>query len=427
MSDEVKLIAFYLPQFHTIPENDKWWGEGFTEWTNVRKAKPLFDGHYQPHVPHSDIGYYNLRNIETQKQQAKTAQKYGIYGFCYYHYWFGGKKLLETPLQNVLQHPEIDLPFCICWANENWTRKWDGAEKKILIAQKHSPEDDLAFIKDVMPALKDSRYIFVDGKPLLVVYRPALFPDFKETAKIWRAEVKKNGFPGLHIARVENFDNGVAPEKFGCDINIDFSPDFDLGESIRSKKPATFSYDDLVVRKLSKIRPYSFVQSVCPSWDNAARRQDGGGFTFVHSSPEKYEYWLKHSIKKTLIEGGRSDHNMIFINAWNEWGEGAHLEPDEKYGYAYLEATKKAIHDAQMEVKSGFVLEQKIFKEFGSLLLERGKNLDEIARLSYVLEQREQELNLMRSSKFWKMREAWEGVKWLVRNPLKWTKKHILK
>ena len=362
---KIRTIAFYLPQFHTIPENDQWWGKGFTEWTNVKKAKPLFEGHYQPHVPHEDIGYYDLRDIEVQKKQAEMAKKYGLFGFCYYHYWFAGKKLLDTPLKNMLRHPEIELPFCVCWANENWTRQWDGAKDEILIAQHHSDEDDLNFILDMIPVLEDKRYITVERKPLLIIYRPKLFPDPKRTMEIWREEVRKHGLPGLYIAKVENFDKRIDPQEFGCDAAIDFAPDWDaLGKPVREGNPATLSYNSMIEDDLLKDRDYEFFRCVCPIWDNAPRRQDGGGVTFIDSSPEKYKYWLKNSIKQTLKKIKDPDKRMVFINAWNEWGEGAYLEPSKRYGYAYLDATKNAISEAEIEFKNGIMFDQFVIERF---------------------------------------------------------------
>jgi O-antigen biosynthesis protein len=361
--EKIKTIAFYLPQFHQIPENDKWWGEGFTEWTNVKKAKPLFGEHYQPHIPNDDLGYYDLSDIEVQKKQVELAKKYDIGGFCYYHYWFDGKKLLETPLKNILNHPEIDFPFCICWANENWTRRWDGDNKEILIAQNHSDEDDLAFIRDSIKILKDERYVKINGKPLVLIYRPALLPDSKKTMRIWREEAMKNGISDLYIVRVENFDRNIPPSEFGCDAAVKFAPNFDVCNYDRVReKPLASDYDTLVAEDITDChREYKLFKAVCPSWDNAARRQDCGGVSFINSSPKKYEYWLGKVIEYTL-HTFKEDERLVFINAWNEWGEGAHLEPDKKYGYKWLDATKKALAESDKLSKDHFLdYEYKIF------------------------------------------------------------------
>ncbi|MDJ0634982.1 MAG: glycoside hydrolase family 99-like domain-containing protein [Xenococcaceae cyanobacterium MO_188.B29] len=188
MNNNIKAIAFYLPQYHPIPENDKWWGKGFTEWTSVAKAKPLFKDHYQPHLP-ADLGFYDLRLPEVRQAQADLAREYGIYGFCYYHYWFNGKRLLERPFNEVLESGKPDFPFCLCWANENWTRRWDGQDREILIEQKYSVVDDREHIKSLISAFKDPRYIKIDGKPLFLIYRVNSLPDPSLTQKIWREEV----------------------------------------------------------------------------------------------------------------------------------------------------------------------------------------------------------------------------------------------
>lgn len=395
--EQVKAIAFYLPQFHPIPENDKWWGNNFTEWTNVRKAKPLFEGHYQPHAPHDDIRYYDLRDIEVQKKQAEMAKKYGIYGFCYYHYWFEGKKLLETPLQNLLQHQEIDFPFCICWANENWSRRWDGCDQEILISQNHSKEDDLAFIEDLFPALQDKRYIKVNGKPLVVVYRPGLLPNPKETMRIWREAVKKKGIGDLYIVRVENFDKGIPPEEFGCDAAINFEPNFETCQS--NSSPKQCSYDDILVDDILDFYRYPIFKCLCPGWDNTARRGMSGA-VFVGSSPEKYAYWLRKAVEYT-VKKFRKDERFLFFNAWNEWGEGAHLEPDKKYGYAYLEATSRVLN-------GDFHQDMEVFRIMDYVLerveIERAK---ETRNSQNIIQQKENDIVFMQSSKFWKLRSLY--------------------
>lgn len=434
---KIRAIAFYLPQFHAISENNTWWGEGFTEWTNVKKAKPLFDGHYQPHIPHDDIGYYNLENVDVLKKQAEMVKKYGIHGFCFYHYWFGGKKLLEKPLRNLLNHPEIDLPFCVCWANENWTRRWDGKDKEILMSQNHSNEDDLNFIKDLMPVLKDERYIKVDGKPLVLIYRPALLPDSKETMRVWKEEAKKNGIADLYIVRIENFDRNISPENFGCDASVKFAPNFDiLGPDKIADNPFRGSYDSSLIDDfISKDENYSLFKCVCPGWDNAARRQDGGGATFIDASPKKYKYWLRKVIEYTYYKF-RGDKRLVFINAWNEWGEGAHLEPDKKFGYGYLEATRDALEKINPDSVdyNDFEIERDVVvNNISTKLLNFNQKIQqkdrEIISKEQAIQQKDQEINFIKSSKFWKLREQYiylkNGIEFLVFSPRKFIKKYF--
>jgi hypothetical protein len=223
VSKDIRPIAIYLPQFHPVPENDLWWGKGFTEWTNVAKAKPLFDGHYQPHLP-ADLGFYDLRLAEVREEQAAMAKKYGIEGFCYYHYWFNGKRILERPFNEVLSSGKPDFPFMLCWANENWTKVWDGGENNILLEQKYSDEDDISHIKSLIPAFKDERYIKVDGKPVFAIYRSANIPDVKRTLETWRKEAKKEGLE-LYLCRMEGFGTwGESYLNDGFDAAISFEP-----------------------------------------------------------------------------------------------------------------------------------------------------------------------------------------------------------
>ena len=338
-----KLIAFYLPQYHPIPENDHWWGKGFTEWTNVAKAKPLFSAHYQPHIP-ADLGFYDLRLPETREAQAHLAQQYGITGFCYYHYWFNGKRLLHRVFDEVMITGKPDFPFCLCWANENWTRSWDGGDKKILIGQQYSQEDDLKHITWLIRAFKDPRYIKIQGKPLLLIYRTSDLPDPGKTAALWKEEVQKNGFPDLYLCKVESFANEhTDPHDLGFDAAVEFQPDWSrLGEeSNRHPGLHVFNYSDVVENMIKKSEPrYQRFPCVTPSWDNSPRRgQDG--VIFHDSQPFLYEKWLRHAVSK--VRRKPSDERIVFINAWNEWGEGNHLEPDQRNGHAYLHATKRAL------------------------------------------------------------------------------------
>lgn len=219
----IKAIAFYLPQFHRFPENDAWWGEGFTEWTNVRRSKPMFPGHIQPEEPHPSLGYYNLDDVEVMRKQAELAKHYGIYGFCFHHYWFSGKRLMEKPVDQLLATPSIDIPFCLNWANENWTRRWDGAEYEVLIAQNHSPEDDEAFMVDVLRYFRDPRYIRIQGKPLFLVYRPDILPDMRKTLSRWKSVCKRYGENEPYFVMCMSFTNSD-PQKFGFDAAVQFPP-----------------------------------------------------------------------------------------------------------------------------------------------------------------------------------------------------------
>lgn len=348
-SPSVRLIAFYLPQYHPIPENDNWWGEGFTEWSNVRPAQPQFDGHYQPRIP-GDLGYYNLLDEGVQKRQVELARLYGVGGFCFYFYWFGGRTLLEQPVQNYLDDASLTLPFCLCWANENWSRRWDGLEREILMAQHHSPEDDLAFIEHVSRCMRDGRYIRIGGKPLLVVYRPGLLPSAAETAGRWRTWCRQNGIGEIFLAYTQSFDT-KDPSEYGFDAAIEFPPNNSspplLTNRIRPSRPdfacTVYDWDGLVERSCRYADPgYPIFRSVCPSWDNTARRRNAATI-FVNSSPDRYRVWLSNAIDDTRARFAKRDEQLVFVNAWNEWAEGAYLEPDVRYGYAYLDATRRAL------------------------------------------------------------------------------------
>lgn len=349
---QARVIAFYLPQYHPIPENDLWWGKGFTEWHNASRARPQFEGHYQPHLP-GELGFYDLRVPEVQRRQAELARLYGIDGFCYYFYWFGGKTLLETPLRQMLRDPEVDIPFCLCWANENWTRRWDGLEQNVLIAQEHSPEDDLAFIAHIAPYLNDPRYIRVDGKPLLVVYRPNLLPDMAATAQRWRDWCRQNGIGEIHLCMTESFER-VDPSIYGLDASIEFPPNNtdppDITSDFQFHDPEFHGkvYDWRVFpeRAGAYAAPaHNVYRGVCTSWDNTARRGAGGTY-FDGATPEGFRKWLGRAMEETARRKPVASDRLVFVNAWNEWAEGAHLEPDTRYGYAWLEAVRQAHLDA---------------------------------------------------------------------------------
>jgi len=352
----VRTIAFYLPQFHPIPENNKWWGEGFTEWTNVRKAEPRFPGHYQPHVP-GQLGYYDLREEKARSWQADMARDYGIYGFCYYHYWFNGKRLLETPLNEVLRTGKPGFPFCLCWANENWTRRWDGAEREVLLSQQYNDQDSLEFIRALVPAFRDERYIRVNGKPLLLIYRTGLMPDAMRTATIWREEMHRVGIGDIYLVRIENSIDGLepCPETIGFDAAAEFAPNWGMaGPRISNLMEAglghqslpldvhAYDYEQCMWNMLRRPLPsYKLFRGVFPSWDNSPRRKNLPNL-FLNASPANYSFWLTNILKQT-VERMHGDERLVFVNAWNEWGEGCHLEPDEKSGFEYLDATRMAL------------------------------------------------------------------------------------
>ncbi len=350
----LRAIAFYLPQFHPIPENDRWWGSGFTEWTNVTKAHPQFLGHHQPRLPGA-LGFYDLRLVEVQREQVRLAHKYGLYGFCYHYYWFGGHRLLERPLRQVLADPSLDLPFCICWANENWTRRWDGQEQEVLIGQQHSPEDDLAFIAELEPMFRDPRYIRVDGKPLLLVYRPQLLPDPAATVTRWRQHVQSQELPGLFLAAVQSFSDAIDTDDTLFDALVEFPPHtvprIDIGDRYQMLNPRfrgeILDYEACVDAAEAQVHQLSdkvVFPGVMAAWDNTPRRRDLATI-FANASPQAYGRWLTAACRRALTAPAL-DHRLVFINAWNEWAEGSYLEPDQRYGHAYLQATRDALLDA---------------------------------------------------------------------------------
>jgi len=352
----VRSIAIYLPQFHPIPENDEWWGKGFTEWTNVTKATPKFKGHYQPHLP-TDLGFYDLRLHETMIEQAELAKAYGIYGFMFYHYWFSGKRILERPVNQWLENKSPNFPFCICWANENWSRRWDGKEHDLLLKQDYSEEDHRLHFKELARHFRDERYILVDGKPLFAIYRVELIPDIKQMVAIWREEALKYGFKGLYLVSVGNPVYSTNPNEIDFDAAIKFQPDYfnlpkNLSESFLNKilhklnikkseviGNSIYDYEEFVVEtlKAEKSVDYLLYPSVTPMWDNSARRKKDA-FVLHNSTPEKFGTWLKEVIKN--FNPPTQEENFIIINAWNEWAEGNHLEPCQKWGRQYLEVVK---------------------------------------------------------------------------------------
>lgn len=359
---DVQAIAIHLPQFHPVPENDEWWGKGFTEWTNVTKARALFPGHHQPQLP-ADLGFYDLRLPEARAAQAALAKEYGISAFCYYHYWFTGKRILERPVDDIVASGEPDFPFCLCWANENWTRTWTGGDREVLLRQEYSDKDDRAHIRALIPILSDPRYLRMDGKVALFIYRADLLPDAGATAAIWREEVRNAGLGELFLGAFVT--NHVDLERWGFDVAVEFVPFGFKPSSNRAvrrflarlltrtfalirgtREAAVHLYDDLVDSRYEATAPNGasddrWLRCVTPAWDNSPRKKIRP-IIFLGSTARKYGEWLTAMVRwtrKHTPEGRR----FVFINAWNEWAEGNHLEPDRKNGHAYLEATREAL------------------------------------------------------------------------------------
>ena len=349
----LRLIAFYLPQFHPIPENDINWGKGFTEWTNTSRALPAFPGHYQPRTP-GELGYYDLRNPEIQHRQMMMAKAHGISAFCYHHYWFSGKTVLRRPIDTHLADPTLDLPFCINWANEPWTACWDGhRESGVLLDQAHSPEDDLAFIRDIEPFLRDERYIRVEGKPLLSVYRPTLFPDMRATLDRWQNYCVKEGIGELFIAMVQSFENDD-PRLFGFDAAIEFPPHNVVRKPAEpsyffngTAHPQVWSYAAMARGSMDRCPPgYDWFRGLTLCWDNTPRKSQG--WVFQDCDPGRYGEWLESHCRYAIAHLP-PDRRLIFINAWNEWAEGTYLEPDQHFGYAFLNRTGEVLARVERE------------------------------------------------------------------------------
>jgi len=357
----------YLPQYYPFPENDTWWGKGFTEWTNVTKATPLFDEHYQPHLP-TDFGFYDLRVRQTRREQIEVAKAHGIDGFCYHYYWFSGKRLLDVPVDDMLADKESNMPFCLCWANENWTRRWDASESEILIEQKFAPDDDRNFIDDLLPFLKDPRYIRIGDAPLLIVYRPHKLPDVKKSIQIWRERCREMGVGNIFLVAALTHGN-EAFRDVGFDAGLQFPPhnlrathwsrNFDLTGKIEFYKEFSGSVYDLPdLAEFYLGREYegaNVFSTVSPCWDNTARMGSRAQI-FLNGTPENYEYWLRSAVEKTRRDMA-ADQQFVFVNAWNEWAEGCHLEPDRRHGRKFLEATlrvKQGVSQADQFVHRGY-------------------------------------------------------------------------
>lgn len=373
---KIRPIAIYLPQFHPIPENDAWWGKGFTEWTNVSKAKPLFKGHYQPQLP-TEFGFYDLRVPEVREAQAQLAKEYGIHGFCYYHYWFNGKRILERPFQEIFESGKPDFPFMLCWANENWTRTWDGKENNVLLEQNYSEEDYRKHIRSLIPYFKDERYIRINNKPVISIYKTQKIPNIDVLLRIWREEAKLEGVD-LYICRFETDDTNKKKFSEGFDAAVEFQPHGGIANyvdkfwisrmrenkeltfenlliSLRSRINRLFKVKGLIIdykkfiKVLSRFQPqegYKRYRGVTPGFDNTARKRSNY-FVLKNSTPKDFGDWVYQAASE--FQPYSKEENLFFINAWNEWAEGNHLEPCIKWGRQYLEELKKNLDKVQNE------------------------------------------------------------------------------
>jgi hypothetical protein len=379
---KARVIAYYLPQFHPIPENDKYWGKGFTEWTNVAKAKPLFKGHYQPRIP-ADLGFYDLRLPEVREQQAQMAREAGIEGFCYWHYWFGnGKRLLQRPFNEVLQSGKPDFPFCLAWANHSWkTSTWEnGGKDRMIVEQRYLGEEDYTLhFQEVLPAFKDKRYITIEGKPLFAIFDPYNFQDVSNFIKTWQRLAKENGLKGIYFIAMSNSTstlqrNGdgtlkrVTPNLQSSErvyndlLNLGFDGINSFGKS-RAEMLYMGKYARIAKKLLHQYLPFlpthcinyekitqhffapedswqNVYPSIFPQWDRTPRAGNSEG-VYVNATPTTFKKHIQNALN--VIKNKDMEHRILFLRAWNEWGEGNYVEPDLKYGHGFLDAIKEAI------------------------------------------------------------------------------------
>lgn len=362
MAQNLRAIAIYLPQYHPIPENDKWWGKGFTEWINVVKAKPLFKGHHQPQLP-ADLGFYDLRVPEVREAQAQMARAYGIYGFCYYHYWFNGKRLLSRPIDDVLKSGKPDFPFCLCWANETWSRKWLGQEVDVLIKQTYSDRDNINHINWLIPVFSDPRYIKIMGRPVFIIYRAFHLPEPDKFVETFKNQCLKQGIPEPYLIASTGPDD---LRKCGFDALWNFEPQLsmlpyyiydkshykklfnNLRLGILSSKLKVYDYSQAKEKMNKTNLPYPYFPCSFINWDNSPRRGNNG-IIINNSNPNIFKKYLLCSIEKFKCMNFSVEENLIFINAWNEWAEGNHLEPDSVNGFGFLQALKEVIDEVNNE------------------------------------------------------------------------------
>ena len=374
-----RIIGLYLPQYHPIPENDEWWGKGFTEWTNVAKARPLFRGHYQPRIP-ADLGFYDLRLPEVREQQAELAREAGLEGFCYYHYWFGnGRQLLERPFNEVLASGKPDFPFCLCWANHDWTNKtWQKGNNfrrdSMIMKMEYSKEDYVRHFNYVLPAFRDPRYITVDGKPLFAVWAPHHIPDARVFIDLWQQLARENGLPGIHfVGHTDNAGKGLpgqaadyysadkAKEYYQAVLDLGFDAVMSSGYRravallqgktrmmwrMLSGKTFAPTYSKMDYSRLManyyvpEDAGENIYPTLLPQWDRTPRAGKNSEIV-VDSTPDRFQETVETAIE--LIRQKEPEHQLLFLKAWNEWGEGDYVEPDLKFGHGYIQAIRQAI------------------------------------------------------------------------------------
>ena len=349
---DVRVLSYYLPQFHPTPENDLWHGKGFTEWTKVRQANPLFAGHYQQHIPHLDLGYYLIDCPDVLKRQAEMMRCAGVSGQIFYHYWFSGKLILDGPAKLLLSNPDIPMPFCFCWANENWTKCWDGNESEILLEQTYSSQDAIDFIQYIIPFFKDSRYIRIDNRPVLFIYRPSSISDHKQYLRVWSEECAKHGLNSPYIVAVLT-RGAMHPDAFGMDAGVERVLHDWTNGAVPNIKETLIPYEQIngsilsynetaeYYIKQTDVKTFTYFRSIVPTWDNTAR-YGSDAYALHGSTPALFQNWLEQ-IVTTTREHLPEDKRFVVINAWNEWAEGAHLEPDSRFGFGYLNSIGRAL------------------------------------------------------------------------------------
>ncbi len=365
-SPALRAVAFYLPQYHPVPENDRFWGAGFTEWRNVVRARPRFAGHAQPHLP-ADLGFYDLRLAETRAAQAALARTAGLSGFCYYHYWFSGRRVLHAPFDAVLASGAPDFPFMLCWANENWTRAWDGGAREVLLAQSYSDDDTRAHARHLAPAFADPRYIRVGGRPAFAVYNADDLPDPARWCDIFRETLLAEGI-APYLIRVERYlDRDIRPPAdLGFDAALEFQP---FSRNFRRWQTTRPDLESAPARRIAeRLRrearrfrrldthhdmdafvafdtaqappPYPHFPGVCPAWDNSARRPPGQAIIFRNTCPDLFRDWVAAKVR---AHAPMDEAPLLFVNAWNEWAEGNHLEPCLAEGHGWLDALRAGL------------------------------------------------------------------------------------